>query len=167
MKKILFTFSFFVLLLLVLFRFSQINKYNTIVNELPEIYKHEVITKKDDYEQACKYEIESGYYFPAAKRVKAKIHSGFFRFDRKMSAENTKALTAILNDPNSYIWGEIGTPDIHKRIIFYNEKNQIVGLTEFSYEGQTYSYPHLNRMKWGMLNEKAKNRIIDFLDDKN
>ena len=157
---------FFVLTVLFSIRFAQVYQFHTIAEELPDIYKHEVITDRDKYEQACQFEKTSGYYFPATKTARAIVHTGFFHFDRTVSTGNTKQLTTLLNDPESYIWGEIGTPDFDKRVIFYDEKDEIVGLTLFSSEGQTYSYPHLNRMKWGMLSEDSKNRFIEIITRK-
>jgi hypothetical protein len=74
-----------------------------------------------------------------------------------------KELLLILNDSTNYDWGELGTPYFDKYLIFYNSKDECIGLTEVSYDGQTYSHPSLIRMKWG-LNNKI-NEIMEIIEE--
>lgn len=133
--------------------------------KIPDIYEHEVIVDKDKYDEVVKYEDEKGYYYPSNEVEKILVYPYHFPIGKRITKDNIKKITNLLNNPKSYIWGELGTPEFHKRIVFYDKDNNLVGITNFSYEGQTRSYPRLNRMKWGMLKPSSKDLLISIIEE--
>lgn len=131
--------------------------------DIPEIYDHEVLLDKRNYADAVKYENERGYVYPGKNIDTVLVLDYIWPYFKKLSKSNSVELVTLLNTPESYIWGEIGTPDFKKRIIFYDKNGNIVGITTYSYEGQTYSKPDLNKMKWGMLSDEANKKILELI----
>ncbi|MBK6640379.1 MAG: hypothetical protein IPG39_03675 [Bacteroidetes bacterium] len=43
---------------------------------------------------------------------------------------------------------------------FHDKDGNCIGYTDFSFEGQTYSTPSLAKMKWGLLNENARVKLL-------
>ena len=123
-----------------------------------EIYREKVNKKFDynvysepkTYSQDYKIEFEKGINFPLEKPEYIIVKSNeLWKFDKKIAKNEMNEILKILNDSTNYQWGEIGTPYFDKYLLFYNAKDECVGVTEVSYDGQTYSTPNLIRMKWG------------------
>lgn len=131
--------------------------------DIPNIYEHEVILDKRKYADAVKHENDMGYVYPGKNIGTVLVLDYIWPYFKKLSKSNSEKLVTLLNTPESYIWGEIGTPDFNKRIVFYDKNNKIIGITIYSYEGQTYSNPHLNKMKWGMLSDEANKAILKII----
>jgi hypothetical protein len=135
---------------------SVIENYKRQINNK---FKYRVASEPKTYEFDSQKEFDREINFPLEKPkyVIVKSHE-LWKFDKKLSQGGMDEIIEILNDSTNYKWGEIGTPYFDKYLVFFNSKNECVGLTELSYEGQTYSTPSVHKMKWG-LNTKIKELI--------
>ncbi|GAA0892747.1 hypothetical protein GCM10009122_24260 [Fulvivirga kasyanovii] len=70
-----------------------------------------------------------------------------------IDGEELSELLKFLNDSTSYQWGELGTPEIHYYLTYFDQGDNCIGLTTIDMEGMAYSYPMIARMKWGKLKE--------------
>lgn len=71
---------------------------------------------------------------------------------KKLSPTEKESLLTVLLDSASYQWGEIGTPEFKKTIVYFDHNGDEVGMTLISDEGQTYTYPSKEyQRKWGLL----------------
>ncbi len=96
--------------------------------------------------------------------VKTIVFNGFFRFDDRLGKEDTKRLFSILLDSSNYEWGETGTPEFSKTLIYFDEKDEVKGETIFSYDGQTYTYPsNEGQSKWGHLNDEGLKAVMKLI----
>ena len=97
--------------------------------------------------------------------VKTIVFNGFFKFDDRLGKEDTKRLFKILLDSSNYEWGETGTPEFSKTLIYFDGKDEVKGETIFSYDGQTYTYPSNEaQSKWGHLNDKGLKTVIELIE---
>lgn len=120
---------------------------------------------KITYSSDVKYEKMNGIYFAKGLAKKARIYSGILNLSREINEADTKRLVEILNDSTSYDWGEIGTFELDKSIIFYDKDEKEVGVTQFDVSHrQTYSFPFLRTMKWGFLSYKGRDEIYEIID---
>ena len=135
---------------------------NSIKNEIAENNGYFAETPlPNEYDSLCKIENEKGIFFPSRKVKYAKLTKN--NFWKKPEIINGKELTELLeflNDSTSYQWGELGTPEIHYYLTYFDQNDNCVGLTTIDLEGMAYSYPMIARMKWGLLKEM---KLIDKL----
>lgn len=96
------------------------------------------------YEKQCAAEFSGNLSFPLGKVDKAIVTKGFFSIDHTIDKTQIPQILNLLNDTSNYVWGEVGRFWLGKRI------------TDIDVSGTfTYSYPYLNRMKWGTLTQAA------------
>lgn len=95
-----------------------------------QLYANGDVATKQYYMKQCEIELANHMSFPLAHAIKAILYKGFFSIDQSLNMEETKRLLDVLNDSSSYAWGGVGTFVSNKKIIFYDEHNQIVGYTE-------------------------------------
>ncbi|MEM6687622.1 MAG: hypothetical protein AAF617_17725, partial [Bacteroidota bacterium] len=94
------------------------------------------------YDSLCKIEDEKGIYFPTKKVEYAHLtKNNFWKTTERLKTDELKTLLTILNDSASYDWGELGTPEIHYYITFYDQNDNCIALTTIDLEGMAYSHP--------------------------
>ena len=114
-----------------------------------------------EYDSLCKIENNKEVYFPSNHVEYAKLtKNGFWKKSKLVKGTKLTELLEFLNDSTSYRWGELGTPEIHYYLTYYDQNDNCIGLTTIDLEGMAYSYPSIARMKWGMLKEM---QLIDKL----
>ena len=128
-----------------------------------EIYKNSPVIEASDpstYVKDCKLEDERKFTFPMTKPAYAILYKDkLFSTTRKLSTGNLNTLVRLLNDTTNYKWGEIGTPEYDRYVVMYNSNDKCVGLLHISYDGTVQADPYIKKMKWGMVNEKALEKI--------
>ena len=130
------------------------------------LYQPGDAASKENYSVECQSEQERKMSFPPERVHKAILHKGFFSIDKTLSDSSTKRILEILNDSSSYVWGEVGTFEEKRSIVFYNDEGDPIGLTELEDSGPyTYSHPYLKLMKWGTLNPEASQLFVRLLEE--
>ncbi len=116
---------------------------------------------ESQYDSLCKMENETGIFFPGKGVKYAKLtKNNFWKKSEIVKGKELTELLEFLNDSASYQWGELGTPEIHYYLTYFDQNDNCIGLTTIDSEGMAYSYPMIARMKWGMLKEM---KLIDKL----
>lgn len=153
--------AFTILLIKELYFYPNLNKYTSVIDKN---FNYDEYSDPKTFTTDVKNEIDKGVKFPLENPEYVIVKSDkFWKPSRRLSNKKMKELLLILNDSTNYDWGELGTPYFDKYLIFYNSKDECIGLTEVSYDGQTYSHPSLIRMKWG-LNNKI-NEIMEIIEE--
>ena len=133
---------------------SQVSINNSYSIEIP---------MKNTYDSLCKIEDKNNVYFPSDKVSYAILNKNdFFKRSSIIEKEKLKELLNILNDSSSYIWGELGTPEIHYYLTYFDKDDNCIGLTTLDLEGMAYSQPMTAKMKWGMI--KNMSIILKLID---
>ncbi|MFK5982607.1 MAG: hypothetical protein QM499_06810 [Flavobacteriaceae bacterium] len=155
------------LIFLLGYRFFTYPKFKNIKLELKEKYSDYSIGNDKDkltYQIAVENEKKNGIIYPPVEPYSAKIYGKLLSIDENLNLIQTKLLTEILNDSSSYRWGEIGTFEHYKTIIFYDIDNNVIGITEIDSDlKQTYSTPSNKTMKWGNLSDKGERKLKEIL----
>jgi len=158
--------TIFVLFILAIIRISTYPNFKKLKSELNVEYKYP--TERDwklTYNSDVEFEKQNGINFINGIAKNAEIYSGYFSFSRKVSEKDTRKLIRILNDSTSYVWGEIGTFEPNKSIVFYDKNNKVVGITELDWaKRQTYSSPMTRTMKWGFLSYYGRDNIYKIIE---
>lgn len=82
----------------------------------------------ENYDSLCN--LEKDIFFPSRNVKYAKLtKNNFWKQSKTIKGKDLKELLQVLNDSASYEWGELGTPEIHYYISYYNEDNKCVGVT--------------------------------------
>jgi len=120
---------------------------------------------KTTYKKDVAFDQQNKITFPQAKPARAELYSGYLNLSRELDSEDIKKVIKILNDSSSYEWGEIGTFEPNKRILFYDNNGQIIGITEIDWAKlQTYSAPMNRTMKWGLLSYSGRDKLFRIID---
>ncbi len=151
------------------YRFFTYPNFKKVKTELKEKYSdfsngtnEDKLTYKTDVSKEKTNQIK----FPQTDLNSAKIYGRFFSADQKLNLSQTKRLTEILNDSSSYRWGEIGTFEHNKTIVFYDSEKNIIGITELDSDlRQTYSIPSTKTMKWGNLSDKGLEKLKEIITE--
>ena len=165
MKKTLLTTIFFLFILTVI-RITTYPNFKKLKTVLNVEYKYPTeINWKLTYDSDVEFEKENGINFINGKAKNAEIYSGYLSLSKKVDEKDTKRLIEILNDSTSYVWGEIGTFEPNKSIVFYDQNNKIIGITELDCaKRQTYSSPMTRTMKWGFLSYNGRDSIYEIIE---
>jgi hypothetical protein len=157
----LFLIGLIVIIIVGIFIFSRPN-IESIKNQIAENNGYFAETPlPNEYDSLCELENEKGIFFPNKEVQYAKLtKNDFLRKTEIIKVKELTDLLEFLNDSTSYRWGELGTPEIHYYLTYFDQDDNCVGLTTIDLEGMTYSYPMIARMKWGMLKEM---KLIDKL----
>ena len=95
------------------------------------------------------------------KITKTVVYEGFFSLDKTLDKLTSQRLIEVLQDSSNYRWGEEGTPDFKTRLVYYDELGTVLGDTQLSSSGQSYTSPTIKKIsKWGMLNKKGLQKIV-------
>lgn len=123
---------------------KEINKrFPTIEVTDPETYKND--RENEDHKRLT---------FPMVKASYAILYKNNVLTPAiKLSDKELRNLLSMMNDSANYKWGEIGTPQFDRHIVFYDRKDECVGLAHVSFDGMIYTEPYLKKMKWGMVRE--------------
>lgn len=128
----------------------------TIEDKFYESYQTEV-AMREDYKEKCDFENRNSITFPRTKPDKVFLHSnGLIKHKNKLNKKQVNELLTILNDSTNYVWGEIGTPEVHYYFTFHNSKDEIIGVSKIDLEGMIYSEPYIAKMKWGRFDKMRK-----------
>lgn len=161
MKRLLIILLVCISLLVICIVYKQL-KWDNLISRLQLLNESEVVQEKDEYNLVVKTTKKKR--FPKQYPSKAVIvKNNLFRTSHKITDADLKAIVLLLNDSSNYRWGEIGTPYFDLDIFYYDKVDNPIGVTKFSYDGQTYSYPHIPLMKWGMLESKAFDKFTIIL----
>ena len=165
MKKTIFT-IISILFILTLVRIGTYPNFKKLKAELKVDYKYP--TEQDwklTYDSDVEFEKQNGINFINGIAQSAEIYSGYFSLSKKVNKKDTKRLIEILNDSTSYVWGEIGTFEPNKSIVFYDKNDKIIGITELDWaKRQTYSSPMTRTMKWGFLSYNGRDSIYEIIE---
>lgn len=154
MKKFLFT-LIAIISSIILYNYLCFPNFEDVKVDLKNKYKD--YSEGDDldkvtYKNDVLSENNIGLTFPQEKVEYVKVFGKFYSFPKNLNDDEISFLMKKLNDSSSFRWGEIGTFIHYKTIAFYNEKDEIIALTEVDEDfGQTYSVPMTKKMKWGYL----------------
>lgn len=150
--------------IMIVFNHCYFSTPETFKKSIQKKNSYQKISDRESYEKDCSLEMKQNIHFPTDKTEYAVIHfSNIFKFSHNLNFNQTQKILTILNDTSNYEWGEIGTPTFERYITFYNSKNECIGLTMLSSDHQTYSTPHIARMKWGFLSSKGFESINKIL----
>lgn len=163
--------KYLTVILLLFFVFMTYNyltypNFEEIKNNLKKDYKD--YSKGEDIDKLTYiddvfFEERTNFKFPQEKVSSAKIYGNSFFFSKNLNKNEIEFLLKKFNDSSSFRWGEIGTFINYKTIIFYNDYNKIIGITEVDEDyGQTYSVPMTKKMKWGFLKFKDEKELSFF-----
>ncbi|WP_456442013.1 hypothetical protein [Psychroserpens sp.] len=151
------------------YRFFTYPNFKKVKTELKEKYSGFPNGKDEDrltYRIDVEKEKNNGIEFSKTKLNSAKIYGKFFSADQKLNLSQAKHLTEILNDTSSYKWGEIGTFEHYKTIVFYDSDKNIIGITEIDTDlRQTYSTPSIKKMKWGYLSDIGLEKLKEIITE--
>ncbi|MCD1118456.1 hypothetical protein [Chryseobacterium turcicum] len=102
------------------------------------------------YASSLIYENENSLTFPRNKPQKIILYSNhnWLKNKYELNDDESSKLLKILNDSTKYRWGELGTPEVHYYFKYFDEKNNLIGITKIDQEGMAYSEPYLAKMKW-------------------
>lgn len=143
---------------------NQILKIQDCLNcrdDIEESYPYKVVSMPDTYELDCTKEYKQRISFPMVEPAYAVLHfDAFFAFPKRLTPANMQTILSVLNDSSSYEWGEFGTTYYDRFITFHDSTGRYIGITNIDFGGQANSYPHLARMKWGMLTDEAHHTIM-------
>ena len=120
-----------------------------IENKFYNEYFPESVNPKN-YHIVSAYENENDITFPRNKPKKVILYSNhnWVKNQYELSKIECTKLLKILNDSTKYSWGELGTPEVHYYFKFFDENNNLIGITRIDQEGMAYSEPYLAKMKW-------------------
>ncbi|MFY0482869.1 hypothetical protein ACI6PS_09690 [Flavobacterium sp. PLA-1-15] len=121
---------------------------------------------KETYTEDVEFDKVNIKLFTVENVAKAKLFtSGILKFEIDINIEDSKKLVQILNDSASYVWNELGTAEFDKKIVFYDNSNKVIGLTQIDFDNQqTYSEPHSRTMKWGNLSGRGQKVLFEILN---
>ena len=166
MKKylLLILILFISLITLKLFFYPDFDK---IKNELAS--KEYVYKTKENWKITYKTDVEFDRHnkvvFPLTKVAKVKLYTGYFNFSKELNSNDSKEVVKILNDSSSYEWGESGTFEPNRHLIFYDSNENIIGITQIDWAmRQTYSAPMNRTMKWGFLTYNGRDKFFEILE---
>ncbi|REH00765.1 hypothetical protein [Flavobacterium aquicola] len=166
MKKIIFLILIIFISVVTLKRFfyPDFSKIKTELTSKEYVYKTKEnwkITYKTDVE----FDKQNKIVFPRTEVAKIKLYTGYFNFSKELNSIDSKEVVKILNDSSSYEWGEIGTFEPNKHLIFYDSNENIIGITEIDWAmRQTYSAPMNRTMKWGFLTYNGRDNFFEILE---
>ncbi len=120
---------------------------------------------KVTYIEDVEFDKQNRITFPRTEVAKARLYYGYFNFSKELNSLDSKNIVKILNDSISYEWGELGTFEPNKHLIFYDNNENIIGITSIDWAmRQTYSAPMNRTMKWGLLTYKGRDKLFEILD---
>ncbi|WP_420572962.1 hypothetical protein [Kordia sp.] len=165
MKKIVLT-SIFILFILAIFRIVTYPNFKKLKTDLNVVYNYP--TERDwklTYDSDVEFEKQSGINFINEIAQHAEIYSGYFSLSKKINKKDTEKLVKILNDSTSYVWGKIETFKPNQSIIFYDQNDKVIGITELDCaKRQTHSSPMTRTMKWGFLSYAGRDSIYEIIE---
>lgn len=144
----------FLILIIIVFISTKVNfssnfaEYD-IENKFYKNYFPESVNPKH-YDSVASYENENNLNFPRNKPQRVILYSNYNLLKNKyeLNKEEGAKLLKILNDSTKYGWGELGTPEVHYYFKYFDENNNLIGITKIDQEGMAYSEPYLAKMKW-------------------
>lgn len=141
--------------------------FDNRIAKVDAAYKETFVQEVVDYPEAVKRDAGVNLTYPRNKVAYAYVEfDDLLNFRFKLLDSQLETILKVLNDSSSYQWGEIGTPHFDRTIYFYNHENEVIGVTLFSYDHQTYSHPHTALMKWGMLKDEAFLKLLPIVNGK-
>jgi hypothetical protein len=145
----------------VIFLSAFIYKHKTHESQIENLkVRNQDIAYPDTYKEICKKEITMSFPLESVSYAKVSDMAGLN--SKRLKTKELNDLILILNDTGSYEWGEIGTFEPTHKILFFNQKDEVIGITKIEidrYFVQTQSNPHLGKMKWGALSKEGQHQL--------
>jgi hypothetical protein len=130
---------------------ARISNFKT---ELNSKYENSPVSSPSHDHVDRQQELKAKMKFPEDSTDHAILYKcNFTGVRQKLTDDQLESILLILNDASSYAWGEIGTPKTEYYLVFYNQNNKCIGITEIDLSGQTYSGPYRSLMKQGFINQ--------------
>ena len=142
------------MILVIIFISKQLNfSPNSVEYKIENKFFNEYfpeISNPKNYDFVSAYENKNNLTFPRNKPKKIILYSNhnWLKNNYELNVVESTKLLKILNDSTKYSWGELGTPEVHYYFKFFDENNNLIGITKIDQEGMAYSEPYLAKMKW-------------------
>lgn len=163
---------YFLLVLILIFIITKINFAPNFADiEVDNKFYNNYFPKTANpkiYKSLSFYENEKKLTFPRTYPKKVILYSNysFLKSKQELSKDEVETLFKILNDSTKYLWGELGTPEVHYYFKFFDERNNLIGVTKIDQEGMAYSEPYLAKMKWcGIKKIEEINNLIQKIEN--
>ncbi len=168
-KKYLFyvtVFSLFSIVLLIWYWRAKPN-VKLIERNTDGWYAPSEVSHPENYKKLVRLDLRDNKTFLTQYAWYCIVVSNSFPFaEKQYHGAATQEIIEILNDSSSYRWGEHGTPDIDRTIIYYGKIDEPVGYTEIDLDGEVENYPYRSSMKWGMLTKSSMEKLMNILDNR-
>ncbi len=129
--------------------------------------KESEVSYRDNYEQLVQLDNEQGNNFLTGKVRYANVVNESFPFaERRLDSSQTNLIVELLNDSNSYRWGEFGTPTYNQTIFYRDSFDKVIGYTIIDNMGEIQNYPYRSLMKWGMMTDKGYGQLVNWMNRK-
>ena len=149
---------------LVGYRYMTLPNLKTIKSEI--IFTKSEVSYRKNYRELVRNDQKINTDFLLSKAEYSIIYSNLFPFGkRELGHTKTIELLTILNDSSTYAWGEWGTPEYSKTIVFFNSNHASIGFTEWQSLGEADSYPYRSLMKWGGLTKKGEEKLRGIIEN--
>ena len=120
---------------------------------------------RNNYQQLVSIDRTNGSSFMKSNYAHAKMFDNNFPFSSThLSYQTASRIVSLLNDTTSYRWGEFGTPEYEKTIVFYDKQDEPIGYTLIDANGEVENYPYRSLMKWGMLTSDGFKSLMNELN---
>jgi hypothetical protein len=137
---------------------------NRIEEQTKKLYNKSDVAYRNNYEELVNSDKNKNNTFLTEEAIYAKVYENSFPYSiKKLDKDPTKRIIEILNDTSSYEWGEFGTPEYDKVIIYYGKTADPIGYTLVDPSGEVENYPYRSLMKWGMLTNKGFSKLSNEL----
>jgi hypothetical protein len=167
-KKIIVIISFLTIPLVLFFIVKS--KKKNLQKELAEIRGQSlssIVPNRENYDSLVRVDVEKGNTFLTNSVYSSILYDSEFPYpETQLDFIVTTKIIKILNDSSSYQWGEVGTPEYPRVLIYLNRKEQKLGYTLLEKDGEADSFPYLSFMKWGALTQHSKKEIHKLISNK-
>ncbi|BDD08044.1 hypothetical protein FUAX_04760 [Fulvitalea axinellae] len=143
---------------LLVFAVMFLNRHSLIwlKGQIKYQYAESELSYRDTYIKLIQKENRDGNTFLIDKAYSSRVYKGSFLYGGEaLSFNKTKKIICLLNDTSAYQWGEFGTFEKTRTIIFYDINESPIGYTLFDEVGEVENYPYRSFMKWGALSDKG------------
>ena len=164
-KKIFISLGLLILIIIIVIDKINFNPKYVDFNIEQKFYKgyFPESANRNYYSSTIKFENDKKIKFPRTtpKKIILFSNNNWIKNEYELNTEEINTLLKILNDSTKYKWGEIGTPEFNYYFKYFDDKNNLIGITKIDQIGMAYSEPYLTKMKWcQMKNINEVNNLI-------